>query len=222
VAPTFAFRDQLARLYELETRGRVIRNGAEPATDEYQPKRPIILGAGRVWDRAKNLAGLASIASMLDWPVRIAGASDVEDRAAAEPCLRCEFLGELPHKDLRREFRAASVFVSPALYEPFGLSVLEAATAGCALVLSDIATFRELWNGAANFFDPLDKDAMIGCLRSLTADDARRTDLQRAAAERAERYQLGTTIASYVSLYQELLAGASVPMLMPEGERMIA
>ena len=33
----------------------------------------------------------------------------------------------------------AEVFVSPAVYEPFGLTVLEAAAAGCALVLADHA-----------------------------------------------------------------------------------
>ncbi len=48
------------------------------------------------------------------------------------------------------------IFVSTSLYEPFGLAVLEAAQAGCPLVLSDIATFRELWDGAAIFFPPGD------------------------------------------------------------------
>ena len=48
-----------------------------------------------------------------------------------------------------------AVFVSPALYEPFGLAVLEAAQAGCALVLSDIPTFRELWDGVALFVAPV-------------------------------------------------------------------
>jgi hypothetical protein len=51
-------------------------------------EQPIILAAGRVWDKAKNLAALASIASMLDWPVRIAGASDAEGRAISQEGLR--------------------------------------------------------------------------------------------------------------------------------------
>ena len=56
-------------------------------------------------------------------------------------------------------------------FEPFGLAVLEAARAGCALVLSDIATFRELWDGAALFVArrrrrralPRDRDADRRC-----------------------------------------------------------
>ena len=222
VAPTFAFRDQLRRLYRLETPGQVIRNGAEPATSQAQPKQPIILGAGRVWDKAKNLTALASIASRVDWPVRIAGASDAEGRAAVVDSAHCKFLGELSHVALRREFGTASVFVSPALYEPFGLSVLEAAAAGCALALADIPTFRELWDGAAQFFDPRDEGAMIVCLRSLISDDAQRVSLQHAAAERARRYRLDSTVVSYCSLYCELLSGSSVRALAPDRERMIA
>jgi glycosyltransferase involved in cell wall biosynthesis len=221
VAPTFAFQDQLRRLYRLMP-GRAIRNGAKPASGQVQSKQPIILGAGRVWDKAKNLKTLASVASRLDWPVRIAGASDARGRAAVGDLAHCEFLGELSHMDVRREYGTASVFVSPALYEPFGLSVLEAATAGCALVLSDIPTFRELWDGAAHFFDPRDEGAMIACLRSLISDDAQRATLQRAATERAGRYPLGSTVASYRSLYSELLAGSSVHALTPDCERMIA
>ena len=66
-----------------------------------------------------------------------------------------------PHVAAARPARAAPrsragsarcpIFVSAARYEPFGLAVLEAAQAGCALVLSDIPTFRELWDGAALF-----------------------------------------------------------------------
>src|SRR5205085_1796692 len=58
-------------------------------------------------------------------------------------------LGQLPPARLTGLLAARPVFASAALYEPFGLSVLEAAQAGCALVLSDIATHRELWGDAA-------------------------------------------------------------------------
>ena len=43
----------------------------------------------------------------------------------------------------------AAIFARPARYEPFGLAILEAAQAGCALVLGDIPSLRELWADAA-------------------------------------------------------------------------
>ena len=70
-----------------------------------------------------------------------------------------------------RWLAARPVFVSAALYEPFGLAVLEAAQAGCALVLSDIPTFRELWDGAALF---VAADDAAGFAAALERADRRR------------------------------------------------
>jgi glycosyltransferase involved in cell wall biosynthesis len=102
----------------------------------------------------------------------------------------------------------AAIFVSPAFYEPFGLSVLEAAAAGCALVLSDIPTFRELWREAALFFDPTDRDALHQTLADLCADDAARARLQRAAYEQSLTYSLMRMTSAYLGLYQDLIASS--------------
>ena len=47
----------------------------------------------------------------------------------------------------------AAIFFSPALYEPFGLGVLEAAARGCALVLADIPSFIALKVAAHDLID---------------------------------------------------------------------
>ena len=73
------------------------------------------------------------------WPVLAAGPTRGPDgqEIALEHVVA---LGALDGAALRRPAAArAAVFASLALYEPFGLAVLEAALAGCALVLSDIA-----------------------------------------------------------------------------------
>src|SRR5262249_40439508 len=51
----------------------------------------------------------------------------------------------------------SSIYAATSQYEPFGLAPLEAALSRCALVASDIPSFRELWDGAAVFF--ADNDA---------------------------------------------------------------
>jgi glycosyltransferase involved in cell wall biosynthesis len=99
------------------------------------------------------------------------------------------------------------MLVSPAVYEPFGLTVLEAATAGCALVLSDTPSFRELWEGAALFVDARDKYEWQAALNSLTRNGALRKDLQRRALQRARRYSLRETASAYSDLYLDLAAG---------------
>src|SRR3546814_4918927 len=70
----------------------------------------------------------------------------------------------------------ATFFALPARYEPFGLAVLEAALSGCALVLGDIPTLRELWDGVAAFVPPGDIEALEDVLTQLIADPDLRSE----------------------------------------------
>ena len=94
------------------------------------------------------------------------------------------------------------MFASAARYEPFGLGVLEAAQAGCALVLSDIATFRELWEGAA-FFVPADSpEGFAEAFRRLLADPEEAAWMGRLAQVRAGRYGPDAMAAGVLDVYR--------------------
>lgn len=201
-APSAAFRDTISGLYAPPTAGLVIRNGHDLAVP-VTPKEPFILAAGRLWDEAKNIRQLGSIADALPWPVRVAGAARSGDHVAALGA-NLDVLGDLPRPALLALMRRAAIFVAPALYEPFGLTVLEAATAGCALVLSDIATFRELWDGAALFVDPRSPSALQHAILRVAEDAGLRTAFQSAARDRAARYPLAATVAGYCSVYDRM------------------
>jgi glycosyltransferase involved in cell wall biosynthesis len=206
VSPSRAFHDVIYGLYRPGSPGTVIWNGISPARRSSSSKRRFILAAGRLWDSAKNVSALARASKGLEWPVFVAGPrSDSPSNDPGELTL----IGDLPHSALRARMQRAAIFVSPARYEPFGLSVLEAASAGCALVLSDIPTFQELWSGAALFFDPTDDRALHEALSCLCADDRERARLQLAARKRSESYSLTRTADAYRTLYQRLLAARS-------------
>jgi glycosyltransferase involved in cell wall biosynthesis len=213
--PSRALHDVLHDLYRPRSPGFVIWNGITPTNAPPDQKEDFVLAAGRMWDAAKNLSTLARAASGLNWPVLVAG-------PAATPTdlpRTVQLLGQLSQVELHRLMRRAAVFASPARYEPFGLSVLEAASTGCALVLSDIPSFRELWDEAAIFVDPTDEDALRGAIAELfCADASRRTELQRAAAARSRCYSLRRMVDSYVALYQGVLAstGKTIPTLPAE------
>jgi glycosyltransferase involved in cell wall biosynthesis len=206
VAPSAAFRDLIAATYRPCAQGRVIRNGVT-ASARAAIKQPYILGAGRLWDEAKNLAAVAAIASQLPWPVHIGGETrgpDGGDARAAYGRVKC--LGALSHSALLDQMRGASVFVSPALYEPFGLTALEAAASGCALVLSDLPSFRELWHDAALFVDPRDRNAIRTALRSVCREEDLRARLQAKARTRARRFSRRAMAGAYRRLYGEITA----------------
>jgi glycosyltransferase involved in cell wall biosynthesis len=113
-------------------------------------------------------------------------------------------LGKLPAEDLSALLSRRPIFVSAALYEPFGLAVLEAAQAGCALVLADRPVFRELWNDAAIFVDPLDEHAIAAAVDSLAADPAQRKALGSAARTKAACFTPERTASAMLALYAAL------------------
>jgi glycosyltransferase involved in cell wall biosynthesis len=194
VAPTAAMLRDLERCHgPLGARGRVVHNGS--AAPRGTRKEPFVLGAGRMWDPAKNLAALDAAAEGLPWPVLVAGDCDGATPAHAQA------LGRLSAPELARCRGRAAIFAHPARYEPFGLAPLEAARAGCALVLGDIPSLRELWADAAVYVR--DAGELREALRALIADPAARSALASAAQARAARYSLPTMASAYRPLYLE-------------------
>lgn len=57
-------------------------------------------------------------------------------------------------------YEKAVAFVSPSLMEGFGLPPLEAMSASCLALLSDIPSFREVCQDAAFYFDPSSKESL--------------------------------------------------------------
>ncbi len=204
VTPTHAMRQDLQRHYGDFGATRVIYNGRDLSAWEVDEKEPFVLTVGRIWDAAKNVRALEEIADQLPWPVYAAGWCESPKGETTEtPHLHT--LGRLAPQDLARWFERAAVYALPARYEPFGLSILEAALAGCALVLGDIPSLREVWGDAALFVDPDDRAALVHLLHTLTEDGERRGELALRARSRAARYTRQRMVDGYLDAYRELM-----------------
>ena len=166
------------------------------------PRPPFIFAAGRYWDEAKNLAALAAVAPRLDRPVKLAGLPSPD--GTADPPPGVEFLGRLSSEAMAATYAAAAIYCLPAKYEPFGLTPLEAARGGCALVLGDVESLREVWGDAAAFVPPDGSDALAETLNGLLADPAGRAALAAEAADRAERYTRAAMTDGYLAAYRSL------------------
>jgi glycosyltransferase involved in cell wall biosynthesis len=205
VAPTRAMLDTLSENYEFDREGVVIPNGRDSAAYAPGTKQPLVLAAGRLWDEAKNLAALEAIAPHLPWPVLAAGSVAHPDGGIRSP--RCVIpLGELTPHALARHYARATIYALPARYEPFGLSVLEAALAGCALVLGDIQSLREVWGDAAVFVAPENPAALRDALLRLISDVALREELATRARSRALKFTPDRMARGYLSTYAALLS----------------
>jgi glycogen(starch) synthase len=198
VAPSRALLQALQREHGPLVGARVIHNGiALPPAPAPAAREPLVLGVGRLWDEAKNAALLARAAPRIEGRVALIGPGVV---ASAEA------LGPLPRERVLTWMRRAAVFAEPARYEPFGLAALEAALCGCALVLGEIPSLREVWADAAHYVAPDDLRGLVAAVGGLLADPGARAAAAAAARERALRYGRAAMSGAYLGLYRQLCA----------------
>lgn len=205
LAPSASFAAAVRRCYALRADPGVVHNGRSMANEPLgAPLHDFALTVGRLWDAAKNVATLDAAAKRLPIPFKAAGAvaGPHGERIAIE---HLHLLGHLDQQALAALLAARPAFVSAATFEPFGLAVLEAAGAGCPLILSDIPTFRELWDGVATFVAPDDAAGFAEAIERCTGDAALRCDLGDAARERARRYSVERMAATMAGEYARLV-----------------
>jgi glycosyltransferase involved in cell wall biosynthesis len=187
VAPTAAFAAETSRMYDLCRPVMAIHNGRHPVVPSPVPQSDFVFTASRLWDEGKNICVLDAAAANIGVPFQAAGPVEGPNGARGH-FDNLQLLGEISESRLAGLLAARPVYASAALYEPFGLSVLEAAFAGCALLLSDIPTHRELWRGAARFVPADDPEAFREAANRLIADPAEREALGQVAALRARAF----------------------------------
>jgi glycogen synthase len=192
----------------------VIHNGIEPpsgAAAEARGRPPLLLEAGRAWDEAKAMGLFDQAVSRLGSdapPAFIVGS--VESPTSGERfeacCVTC--VGRVAADEVSEWMSRATIYVGTSIYEPFGLAPLEAAMHGCALVLSDIGSFQEIWDGSAVFFPRNDVEALAETLQGLVSDPERVYQLGQKARERAVAHFSASRFADdYLKLYSTMISG---------------
>lgn len=204
IAPSASHAELVQRRYGLAVRPHVVHNGRAIQADQTAAQQDSAFTAGRLWDEVKNVRTLDAAAAVLPFPFHAAGPLTAPH---GEPGLveHLHPLGTLSGAELGRWLASRPVFVSAATFEPFGLAVLEAAASGCALVLSDIPTFRELWDGAAVFVSPDDAGGFAWAIEECVQDQPLRDALGEAARMRAGRFTAERMARETAAHYRELL-----------------
>ena len=213
-APSQWMLDEIRRHYPCSSPGRVVHNGRTAALfDPSAAKHDFVLSVGRIWDAAKDVRLLLDCETPS--PVKIVGWEQEPGKGSATTALNpppnVELLGPKSQAELHQLYAGAAIYAGTSRYEPFGLSPLEAALSGCALVLNDNPVFRELWDGAAVFFQRDDPASLAAAIESLRTDPSLRSDYaQRAHSRAVEKFSSELMVTEYEQLYQN--AGAAVKM----------
>jgi starch synthase len=216
----------------------VIHNGIDATAYRHEPSqatlcrhgidlaRPYAIFVGRV-TRQKGLSHLLQAALHVDARHQVvvcAGAPDTPEIAAEVEALaervRRErgglvwIEGMVPRTELVHLLSAASVFVCPSVYEPFGLVNLEAMACETAVVASRVGGIPEIVvEGETGYLIDLDESDPVGFARAMAARMEEVLDdpvlaVRMGAAGRArvlERFTWPAIADQTVALYRSLL-----------------
>lgn len=183
--------------YRFSVPRKLLYNGRDFRPSTGHSHRASVFAAGRMWDEAKNLRVVVEAAPRISWPVRIAGDGGADSENVT-------YLGRLDQETLARAYGGSAIYLFPALYEPFGLSILEAAHSGCALILGDIESLREIWRDAALFVPPRDADAIARVTNEVISNDHFRHELSQRAQRRALEYTRARMGSRYRETYMQM------------------
>ena len=208
VAPTQAMLRQAEELYGPFNASTVVYNGRGQHGFQFGKKEPFVFSMGRVWDEAKNISMLAHIASELQWPVYIAGDAKHPATGSTVDLENVHFLGHLSEKEVSDWLSRASIYALPAKYEPFGLTILEAAMSGWALVVGKTDSQVEIWGNAAKYVDPRNADELRDTINNLIEDEFSRNIMACRAVKRSHGYTTDPMGQDYDHVYRQVMKKA--------------
>jgi len=140
-----------------------------------------------------------------DWVAFVAGGDNVRARFMAKRAeLDIHFLDNLGNKELKECYGACDTYVTPALSETYGMTVVEALAEGAQVVCSDLPVLREVSNDAAIFFKPGDF-IELGSIIQRLIDCPNKTDRSIVASSVRRRYSRKQMAREYLNIYQSTI-----------------
>ena len=185
---------------------RIIPNGVEMTvwTQDVERRRGRVVFLGRDEPR-KGLSVLLKA-----WPrirERFAHAQLVVMGAECSESLRgITFLGRVSEEVKERTLRSAEIYVAPHLGgESFGIVLVEAMTAGCAVIASDLRSFRDVAGSTARFFEKGSVEGLVDQISQVLADPSLSERLSAAGTRRADRFSWDKVGPAYRECYEQVM-----------------
>jgi len=190
---------------------------------ELQSGELLILSVGGVEPRKNSIVALQAVARAFERHPRlrwiIAGGASIWEHtayrnefgrqlAALSPELRARItiVDTVPENELTALYQLADVLLCPSSQEGFGLCVLEALAAKCAVIVSQGAPFDEyLDDHCASFVDPGSMIQISDALQRLLGDPEERKRLVDNGCERVQRYSWDVVAERHLGHYESLL-----------------
>ena len=206
-----------------ESRIQVIYNGITPfnvGTPDNRSHRHLILYVGSIFNR-RHIPALISAFSQVHQVIHnselvIVGSNrtyprqDLDLLARQEDVQECTtFLDYAAEDSLADLYRRASVFVFLSEYEGFGMTPLEAMTAGVPVIVGDTQVAHEVYRNAAHYVDVKNSGKIAQSIVELLTKPSVREELLSNAKSSLSRFTWTTTARQTLATI-ESVAGPQV------------
>jgi glycosyltransferase involved in cell wall biosynthesis len=115
-------------------------------------------------------------------------------------------LGYVTEERLKYEYETSSIFVLPSSAENFPIVLLEAMSAGCAIITANTTGCPEVVGDTALLVRPKNSDDIKDALIKLMNNDKLRSELGVKARRRVEeKFAVETIAKKYLSMYEEVI-----------------
>lgn len=112
---------------------------------------------------------------------------------------------DLTDSELIIEYKRSRCLVYPSLYEGFGLPILEAGAAGCAVITSNTSSMREIGENACLLVDPNQHGELRAALEALCFDDLLMSELIEKGLKNAREFTWQKASDHTIKLYESLI-----------------
>jgi glycosyltransferase involved in cell wall biosynthesis len=131
----------------------------------------------------------------------------VKAQKAIEEDKRLMALGYVSNEDLIKLYNAAALLCQPSHCEGFGLTVLEAMSCGCPVVVSNRGSLPEIVGKAGIYVDPADTRSIADGIGEIYFNANLYKKYRKLGLEQAKKFSWEKTVSKTVGVYNELLTG---------------
>lgn len=183
--------------------------------NKYHLPDKFILFVGDInWN--KNIPSLVQACLKLRYPLIVVGKSAANFNTPIHPWTKdiiylqeqvknnplINLVGFIPDNELPFFYKLATIYCQPSYAEGFGLTPIEAMSAGCPVVYSQESSLGEIMDFNGIYFDPYKSDELEHSLKKMWVSNKLRQKYSKLGLKRAKHFNWQYTAIQTLSVYQ--------------------
>ena len=170
-----------------------------------EPTNPIPIALHIGLAENKNLRRHAEALQGLDIHLRIIGEpSDADHSMLKQLGVEYSTQSKLADAEIQEAYATSDFLLFASTLEGFGMPILEAQMVGLPVITSQISPMSEVAGDGALLCEPLDSNAIRGCIESVTSNAQLRQNLIRKGAANCKRFSPEESARMLQQLYKKM------------------